>query len=80
MVTLSSLIARAAQLRKTRAAVGLGDYKIGWTTGRRYFRMYWSTESGARSVIEFIDCTTGDVYRADSWKKRGRNLRFSITS
>lgn len=52
------------------------EYVYGFETGTKYVKI-WKKHPGAssRSVVAFYDETTGDLYRADSWKKRGRFLQ-----
>ena len=51
-------------------------YVYGFDIERKYVRI-WKKHPGSdfRSVVAFYDESTGDLYRADSWKKRGRLLR-----
>ena len=46
--------------------------------GSRYWRVLEHHSPGSRSVVVFVDKVTGQVYRADSAKKRGRPLGFKL--
>lgn len=52
---------------------------VGVEMGRRYARVFRTVGSG-RSVHCFVDMTTGNVHRADSWKAAGRPTALSIYS
>ena len=46
---------------------------FGFEVGRKYARIFWSTDSGQRSAAAFVDAD-GVVRRSDSWKQAGRIL------
>ena len=48
------------------------DFTYGYEVGRKYHKVFHNDNGGSRSVVCFVDTETGYVYRADSWKKRGR--------
>uniref|UniRef100_A0A6H2A694 Uncharacterized protein n=1 Tax=viral metagenome TaxID=1070528 RepID=A0A6H2A694_9ZZZZ len=40
--------------------------------GRKYVKVVSILSNGQRSAIEFIDPESGKVFRADSWRQKGR--------
>jgi glycosyltransferase A (GT-A) superfamily protein (DUF2064 family) len=48
-------------------------HNFGFELGRKYARIFWSTDSGQRSALAFVDAD-GVVRRSDSWKAAGRIL------
>ncbi len=50
---------------------------FGYELGRKYARIFWATDSGARSALAFVDAE-GTVRRSDSWKQAGRVLGHSV--
>ena len=40
--------------------------------GRKYARVYHVLSNGQKSACQFVDPITGNIYRANSWKQRGR--------
>jgi hypothetical protein len=67
----------ALNARSNALAVKLGrkpTYRnFGFELGRKYARIFWSTDSGQRSALAFVDAD-GVVRRSDSWKAAGRIL------
>lgn len=54
-----------------RADAGLYDF--GYDVNKKYYRVWSKAKSSTqRSALYFVDKVTGDVYRADSWKQKGR--------
>lgn len=49
-------------------------------TGKRYWRVVRNDTSNSRSVHCFVEKTTGDIYKAESWKKVAKHVRGSILS
>jgi hypothetical protein len=52
------------------------QYEYGWDEGRGYLKIWRQAKMGgrlSRSAVAFVD-PAGNVYRAESWKKRGRLL------
>lgn len=41
---------------------------------RRAYVVLVRVSGGTRSALAFVDKSNGDLYRADSWKKRGRKI------
>jgi hypothetical protein len=48
-------------------------HNFGFEIGRKYARIFWSTDSGSRSALAFV-AADGTVRRSDSWKAAGRIL------
>jgi hypothetical protein len=48
-------------------------HDFGFELGRKYARIFWSTEGGSRSALAFV-AADGIVRRSDSWKAAGRIL------
>lgn len=46
--------------------------------GRRYVRVVKSDDFGSRSVYCFVDQTTGNVLKADGWKRPAKHARANI--
>jgi len=46
--------------------------------GQRYARVVMSINGGDRSVHAFYDLRTGDVYKAEGWKKPAKGVRFNL--
>jgi hypothetical protein len=44
----------------------------GVTVGRTWLRVYVDNGCGSRSVVCFVEATTGAVHSAKSWKQPGR--------
>jgi len=42
--------------------------------GIKYAKIVSILSNGQRCAVNFIDLTTGDIYRADSWRQKGRWL------
>ncbi len=67
----------AALNARAEALIASGKRPIyrnfGFELGRKYARIFWSTDSGARSALVFV-AADGVVRRADSWKQAGRIL------
>ena len=42
--------------------------------GRKYIKMFNILTNGQHSAINFLNPITGEFYRADSWKQKGRYL------
>ncbi len=47
--------------------------------GKKYIRVI-SEEPGSRSVYCFVDAETGDILKADGWKRPAKGARGSIFS
>ncbi len=45
--------------------------------GRKYIRIV-NTAYGSRSVFCFVEATTGDVLKADGWKRPAKHARGNI--
>lgn len=74
MIELARIEAHVAALADIRARVYGDSAPLGFEVRRRYAVVF--SRSGAfRSAIEFIDLETGDIYRADSWRARGRLMQ-----
>ena len=73
MIDTDRLNAFTASLALTRAVYGQRA-KLEYEIGRTFARVF--TRQGAfRSAVCFVCLETGDVYRADSWRKRGRLIQ-----
>lgn len=48
--------------------------KIGYELGKRYAKLIAHAGNGQRSAFGFVDMTTGDVYKAASWRGPERNF------
>ena len=47
-------------------------------TGRKYHKIVEVTDGGNRSVHCFIDKKSGDVYKAESWARPAKHVRFCL--
>lgn len=72
-----ALNARATELQAKHGKRPL-YYGFGFELGRKYARIFWSTDSGQRSALAFVDAE-GVVRRSDSWKQAGRVLGSSTS-
>ena len=70
----------AEKIKKYRKAIGLGsEDTVGFSEGPKYLRVYIEdARHQGKSVWSFVDKATGDIYKADGWKQRGRSLGQSI--
>ena len=48
-------------------------YEFGYTKGKKYAR-FWQNNHHQTFVCFFVDMTTGDVWKADGWKKPALNF------
>lgn len=58
------------------------DARIHIKAGRKFAHVSWSyddRENGGRSVLFFVAYETGEVFRAKSWKARGRSMGRNIS-
>lgn len=46
----------------------------GYSKGKKYARVYRDHSNGQRFVNFFVDLSTGDVWKADGWKKPALNF------
>ena len=53
------------------------DYSVAFETGKKYIRVVRNYRS-SRSVLAFIEITTGDIYKAASWKAPAKNVRGNV--
>jgi len=47
-------------------------------SGKKYHKVIMVTPQGNRSVHCFVDKETGDVYKAASWSKPAKGIRFNL--
>ena len=52
-------------------------YSVSFETGKKYIRVVRDIY-GQRSVLAFIEITTGDIYKAASWKAPAKNARGNL--
>jgi hypothetical protein len=52
--------------------------KIEYEEGKKYIRVISNSGLHNRSVFCFVDKTTGDVYKAASWKVPAKHVRGNI--
>lgn len=48
--------------------------KYGYSKGKKYARVYYDMSNGQRFVAFFVDMVSGDVWKADGWKKPALNF------
>lgn len=46
--------------------------------GRKFVRIVMSIHGSQRSVHAFYDMRTGDVYKAEGWKKPAQHVRYRL--
>lgn len=59
----------------------IGDFRYFYTaepSGRNYRIVMHDRPNGAGSVHAFIDRTTGDVYKAEGWKRPAKGVRYNL--
>lgn len=77
MITFqTALAAYLAALTSTRSSLGLPAALV-VITGVRYLRVA-AVDGSTRSAVVFIDRTTGDVFKAASWKGPAKGVRCNI--
>ena len=74
---LSAVAIRIEGLKALADAVDCGSFHYGFSAGRRFARV-WRSDGASRSVLAFVDLTSGDLHRADSWKQAGAPTGNSI--
>lgn len=47
-------------------------------TGRRYHKVVQAVGGSGGSVHSFVERTTGDVYKAESWSRPARGVRYRL--
>ena len=60
-----------------RSDNGQFSCSISFETGKKYIRVV-RDNYGQRSVHSFVDITSGDVYKAASWKVPAKNIRGNV--
>ena len=53
------------------------DYSVTFETGKKYIRVV-RNDRCSRSVLAFIEITSGDIYKAASWKAPAKNIRGNV--
>lgn len=51
-----------------------GHNVYGYSKGKKYARVYYDMSNGQRMVAFFVDIATGDIWKADGWKKPALNF------
>jgi len=46
----------------------------GSETGKKYIKIFNILSNGQRSAFQMVNIETGDIFKAASWKKRGRKI------
>ena len=54
------------------------DYAYAIDGGRKFHKVWMSTESGNRSIHAFVDKKTGEVYKAASTKAPAKGVRYNL--
>ena len=57
---------------------GPEGYQFIIESGRKYHKVIMVTEGGNRSVHCFVDKKNGDVYKAESWKRPAKHVRYNL--
>ena len=64
------------RINESRSDEHLYDYII--ESGKKYHKVVMVTPQGNRSVHCFVDKQTGDVYKASSWSKPAKGIRYNL--
>lgn len=70
---IARLTSFVAGLAAARATYGQSD-PLSFEVNRRFARVF-AVQGAFRSAVCFVCLATGDVYRADSWRARGRLMQ-----
>lgn len=70
---IARLNAHIASLSVARAAYGQVG-QLGFEIRTRY-ALVFAVQGSFRSAVHFVDLANGDIYRADSWRARGRLMQ-----
>ena len=57
---------------------GKDVYKFSIVTGRKYHKVVQTCCDGSQSVHAFVDKSTGELYKAASWKAPAKDVRFDL--
>lgn len=57
---------------------GKDVYKFSIVTGRKYHKIVQTCCDGSQSVHAFVDKSTGELYKAASWKAPAKDVRFDL--
>ena len=72
------MLCEALEFDFIRRAPNSTPYKFYIESGRKYHKIVMETGNGNRSVHAFVDRTTGDVYKAASFKASAKHVRFNL--
>ena len=64
------------RINEQRNGENLYEYIV--ESGKKYHKVIMVTCSGNRSVHCFVDKNNGDVYKAASWSKPARGVRYNL--
>lgn len=66
-------------LKKLRQSARLrGARDVGYHKGPKYWKVFSQMEPGNRSALHFFDPSNGDIYKAESWKKKAPRVRANV--
>jgi hypothetical protein len=52
--------------------------KLGYTKGKKYWRIYREVGDDSKSAYGFFDPATGDLLKADGWKRPAKKARGNV--
>lgn len=57
---------------------GAHGRRVGTETGPKYTRIFYVEKGSGRSAVEFVERSTGNIFKAASWKGPAKGIRGSV--